>query len=67
MTYFLLLLMIVIYLFLFRNWTICIVYIDRHYLVVPVEHISTVKDLQKREEDFALGNGNSGDDNELNY
>ncbi|KAM7525576.1 hypothetical protein LguiA_015478 [Lonicera macranthoides] len=26
----------------------------RHYLVIPVEHISTVKDLQKREEDFAL-------------
>ncbi|XP_020534271.1 bifunctional adenosine 5'-phosphosulfate phosphorylase/adenylylsulfatase HINT4 [Jatropha curcas] len=28
----------------------------RHYLVIPVEHISTVKDLQRREEDYALVN-----------
>ncbi|KAI7987222.1 Bifunctional adenosine 5'-phosphosulfate phosphorylase/adenylylsulfatase HINT4 [Camellia lanceoleosa] len=27
---------------------------DRHYLVVPVEHIPTVKDLQRRTEDFSL-------------
>ncbi|KAL7167245.1 hypothetical protein ACSBR2_037833 [Camellia fascicularis] len=26
----------------------------RHYLVVPVEHIPTVKDLQRRTEDFSL-------------
>uniref|UniRef100_A0A5B7BPB4 Putative histidine triad nucleotide-binding protein 3 isoform X2 n=1 Tax=Davidia involucrata TaxID=16924 RepID=A0A5B7BPB4_DAVIN len=26
----------------------------RHYLVIPVEHISTVKDLQRRTEDFSL-------------
>ncbi|KAF9603722.1 hypothetical protein IFM89_037485 [Coptis chinensis] len=27
----------------------------RHYLVIPVEHISTVKDLQRRTEDYNLG------------
>ncbi|XP_028093161.1 bifunctional adenosine 5'-phosphosulfate phosphorylase/adenylylsulfatase HINT4-like isoform X2 [Camellia sinensis] len=27
---------------------------DRHYLVVPVEHIPTVKDLQRRTEDHSL-------------
>ncbi|KAA8521387.1 hypothetical protein F0562_012051 [Nyssa sinensis] len=26
----------------------------RHYLVIPVEHISTVNDLQRRAEDFSL-------------
>lgn len=26
----------------------------RHYLVIPVEHISTVKDLKRRTEDFSL-------------
>ncbi|KAK3224888.1 hypothetical protein Dsin_004750 [Dipteronia sinensis] len=26
----------------------------RHYLVIPVDHISTVKDLQRREEDYSL-------------
>ncbi|KAL7188638.1 hypothetical protein ACSBR1_038487 [Camellia fascicularis] len=26
----------------------------RHYLVIPVEHIPTVKDLQRRTEDFSL-------------
>ncbi|GAB4858037.1 Bifunctional adenosine 5'-phosphosulfate phosphorylase/adenylylsulfatase hint4 [Ancistrocladus abbreviatus] len=26
----------------------------RHYLVIPVEHIPTVKDLQKRPEDYSL-------------
>ncbi|KEH27462.1 scavenger mRNA decapping enzyme carboxy-term-binding protein [Medicago truncatula] len=26
----------------------------RHYLVVPVEHIPTVKDLQRRTEDYSL-------------
>ncbi|XAR54951.1 Sulfate adenylyltransferase (ADP) [Bertholletia excelsa] len=26
----------------------------RHYLVIPVEHIPTVKDLQRRTEDFTL-------------
>ncbi|XP_058085998.1 bifunctional adenosine 5'-phosphosulfate phosphorylase/adenylylsulfatase HINT4 [Magnolia sinica] len=26
----------------------------RHYLVIPVEHISTVKDLQRRSEDYHL-------------
>ncbi|WOH12196.1 hypothetical protein DCAR_0831696 [Daucus carota subsp. sativus] len=28
----------------------------RHYLVIPVEHISTVKDLKRRPEDFSLVN-----------
>ncbi|KAI7989512.1 Bifunctional adenosine 5'-phosphosulfate phosphorylase/adenylylsulfatase HINT4 [Camellia lanceoleosa] len=28
--------------------------LDRHYLVIPVEHIPTVKDLQRRTEDFSL-------------
>ncbi|GAB2274166.1 Bifunctional adenosine 5'-phosphosulfate phosphorylase/adenylylsulfatase hint4 [Dionaea muscipula] len=28
----------------------------RHYLVIPVEHISTVKDLQRRPEDYSLVN-----------
>ncbi|KAG8382428.1 hypothetical protein BUALT_Bualt05G0076200 [Buddleja alternifolia] len=28
----------------------------RHYLVIPIEHISTVKDLQRRSEDFLLVN-----------
>ncbi|KAL6986026.1 Bifunctional adenosine 5'-phosphosulfate phosphorylase/adenylylsulfatase hint4 [Sarracenia purpurea var. burkii] len=28
----------------------------RHYLVIPVEHIPTVKDLQRRTEDFSLVN-----------
>ncbi|TYI15640.1 hypothetical protein ES332_A08G199900v1 [Gossypium tomentosum] len=27
----------------------------RHYLVVPVEHIPTVNDLQRRNEDYTLG------------
>ncbi|KAL6530909.1 Bifunctional adenosine 5'-phosphosulfate phosphorylase/adenylylsulfatase hint4 [Orobanche gracilis] len=27
----------------------------RHYLVIPVEHISTVKDLKRSPEDFSLG------------
>ncbi|KAH7549613.1 hypothetical protein JRO89_XS13G0056300 [Xanthoceras sorbifolium] len=26
----------------------------RHYLVIPVDHIPTVKDLQRREEDYSL-------------
>ncbi|XP_059643005.1 bifunctional adenosine 5'-phosphosulfate phosphorylase/adenylylsulfatase HINT4 isoform X3 [Cornus florida] len=26
----------------------------RHYLVIPVEHISTVRDLKRRTEDFSL-------------
>ncbi|CBI31924.3 bifunctional adenosine 5'-phosphosulfate phosphorylase/adenylylsulfatase HINT4 isoform X2 [Vitis vinifera] len=26
----------------------------RHYLVIPVEHIATVKDLQRRAEDYSL-------------
>ncbi|XP_073301863.1 bifunctional adenosine 5'-phosphosulfate phosphorylase/adenylylsulfatase HINT4 [Primulina huaijiensis] len=26
----------------------------RHYLVIPIEHIPTVKDLQRRSEDFSL-------------
>ncbi|GKV38055.1 hypothetical protein SLEP1_g46005 [Rubroshorea leprosula] len=26
----------------------------RHYLVIPVEHIPTVKDLQRRSEDYSL-------------
>ncbi|XP_008786964.2 bifunctional adenosine 5'-phosphosulfate phosphorylase/adenylylsulfatase HINT4 [Phoenix dactylifera] len=26
----------------------------RHYLVIPIEHISTVKDLRKRTEDYQL-------------
>ncbi|KAJ0433261.1 putative sulfate adenylyltransferase (ADP) [Helianthus annuus] len=26
----------------------------RHYLVIPVEHIATVKDLQRRTQDYAL-------------
>ncbi|KAL8103197.1 hypothetical protein AgCh_027655 [Apium graveolens] len=26
----------------------------RHYLVIPVEHISTVNDLKRRPEDFSL-------------
>ncbi|KAL8200816.1 hypothetical protein R6Q57_012155 [Mikania cordata] len=26
----------------------------RHYLVIPVEHIGTVKDLQKRAQDYSL-------------
>ncbi|EOY24352.1 hypothetical protein QQP08_009928 [Theobroma cacao] len=26
----------------------------RHYLVIPVEHIPTVRDLQRRNEDYAL-------------
>ncbi|XP_077246885.1 histidine triad nucleotide-binding 4 isoform X2 [Tasmannia lanceolata] len=26
----------------------------RHYLVIPIEHISTVKDLQRRKEDYLL-------------
>ncbi|KAK1438749.1 hypothetical protein QVD17_04559 [Tagetes erecta] len=26
----------------------------RHYLVIPVEHIATVKDLQRRTEDYSL-------------
>lgn len=26
----------------------------RHYLVIPVEHISTVRDLQRRKEDYTL-------------
>ncbi|XVF10828.1 hypothetical protein REPUB_Repub07fG0217100 [Reevesia pubescens] len=26
----------------------------RHYLVIPVEHIPTVKDLQRRDEDYTL-------------
>ncbi|KAG8659454.1 bifunctional adenosine 5'-phosphosulfate phosphorylase/adenylylsulfatase HINT4 isoform X2 [Manihot esculenta] len=28
----------------------------RHYLVIPVEHISTVRNLQSREEDYTLVN-----------
>ncbi|ONK73773.1 uncharacterized protein A4U43_C04F35220 [Asparagus officinalis] len=28
----------------------------RHYLVIPVEHMSTVKDLKKRDEDYDLVN-----------
>ncbi|KAI4327118.1 hypothetical protein L6164_019618 [Bauhinia variegata] len=28
----------------------------RHYLVIPVEHIPTVKDLQRKEEDYTLVN-----------
>lgn len=27
----------------------------RHYLVIPIEHIPTVKDLRRRAEDFSLG------------
>lgn len=30
----------------------------RHYLVIPVDHIPTVKDLQRRPEDYSLGNLN---------
>ncbi|KAJ0047543.1 hypothetical protein Pint_15877 [Pistacia integerrima] len=30
----------------------------RHYLVIPVEHIPTVKDLQRRHEDYSLGKEN---------
>ncbi|KAH7514167.1 hypothetical protein FEM48_Zijuj11G0059900 [Ziziphus jujuba var. spinosa] len=29
---------------------------DRHYLVIPVEHIPTVRDIQKRSEDYTLVN-----------
>lgn len=28
---------------------------NRHYLVIPIEHIPTVKDLQQRSKDFLLG------------
>lgn len=28
---------------------------QRHYLVIPVEHIPTVRDLQRRDEDYSLG------------
>ncbi|KAJ0232997.1 hypothetical protein HA466_0286670 [Hirschfeldia incana] len=27
---------------------------QRHYLVIPVEHIQTVRDLQRRDEDYSL-------------
>lgn len=30
-------------------------HIDSHYLVIPVEHIPTVKDLKRRPEDLSLG------------
>ncbi|XP_015896610.3 bifunctional adenosine 5'-phosphosulfate phosphorylase/adenylylsulfatase HINT4 [Ziziphus jujuba] len=29
---------------------------DRHYLVIPVEHIPTVRDIQKTSEDYTLVN-----------
>ncbi|GKC03402.1 retrotransposable element Tf2 [Tanacetum coccineum] len=28
---------------------------DRHYLMIPVDHIATVKDLQRRTQDYSLG------------
>ena len=37
---------------------------DRHYLVIPVEHIATVKDLRRRAEDYSLG---KKDPNESDY
>ncbi|KAF2552705.1 hypothetical protein F2Q68_00037037 [Brassica cretica] len=30
---------------------------QRHYLVIPVEHIPTVRDLQRRDEDYSLNLG----------
>ena len=33
----------------------------RHYLVIPKEHIPTVRNLQRRAEDYSLGNVAFGD------
>ncbi|GMQ04914.1 hypothetical protein CsSME_00050153 [Camellia sinensis var. sinensis] len=40
--------------FIIQDFKHCTPRQNRHYLVVPVEHIPTVKDLQRRTEDFSL-------------